>query len=118
MEARPPPQIVVVGVQTLGRLALCAFDLRLLELGRDCTHNARRELFLHTKDVLKLPVETVGPQMHTGCGVDELSGDPHTLSVSPYTTFKHIAHAQLAADLLHINRSSLVGEARIARDDE
>jgi hypothetical protein len=32
--------------------------------------------------------------------------------------FEHVAHAQLAAHLLHVDRAALVGEARVARDHE
>jgi hypothetical protein len=32
--------------------------------------------------------------------------------------FEHIAHAQFARHLLHIDRTPFVGEARITRDDK
>ena len=35
-----------------------------------------------------------------------------------HAAFQHVAHAQLAAHLLHVDRPALVGEARVARDDE
>ena len=56
--------------------------------------------------------------MCSGCGVDELPGDAHAVRRLAHAAFEHIAHAELAADLLHVDRPALVGEGRIARDDE
>ena len=35
-----------------------------------------------------------------------------------HAAFEHVAHAELAADLPDVDRAALVGEGRIARDDE
>ena len=51
-------------------------------------------------------------------GVDQLAGDAHAVAGLAHAAFEHIAHAEFAADLLHIDRLALVGEARIAGDDE
>ena len=56
--------------------------------------------------------------MRSGCGVDELPGDAHAIAGLAHAAFEHVAHAELAADLLHVDRPALVGEGRIARDDE
>jgi hypothetical protein len=40
MNERDPPQIAVIGIKTLGRLAFGALDLGLLQLGCDRTHHA------------------------------------------------------------------------------
>ena len=56
--------------------------------------------------------------MRAGEGVDQLRGDAHPAAALPDRAFEHIPHAELAPDLLHIDRSTLVGEARIAGDDE
>src|SRR5437588_7245935 len=58
------------------------------------------------------------PNVRPGCGVDELSGDAHAIRGLAHTAFEHITHAKLAADLLHVGCPALVGECRIARDDE
>src|SRR5262249_54341391 len=50
--------------------------------------------------------------------LNQLRGNAHATASLAHRAFEHIAHAQLAADLLHINGLALVGEARIARDDE
>ena len=56
--------------------------------------------------------------MAAGRCIDELSGNAHAVRRLADAAFQHVAHAQFAADLLHIDRPALVGEARIARDDE
>ena len=35
-----------------------------------------------------------------------------------HAAFQHVAHAELAPDLLHVDGAALVGEARIAGDHE
>jgi hypothetical protein len=35
-----------------------------------------------------------------------------------HTAFEHIAHAKFATDLLNVDLPALVGESRVARDDE
>src|SRR5438552_7186611 len=56
--------------------------------------------------------------MRAGFGIDQLRGDAHPVAALAHAAFEHIAHAEFAADLLHIDRLALVGEARIAGDDE
>ena len=63
-------------------------------------------------------VEAVGPEMRAGRRIDELAGDPHPLARLAHAAFEHVAHAQLAPDLLHVDRPALVGEAGVARDHE
>jgi len=50
--------------------------------------------------------------------VNQLGGDPHATAGFAHRTLEHIADAELAPDLLHVDRLALVGEARIAGDDE
>ena len=56
--------------------------------------------------------------MRAGRRVDQLRADAHPVPSFANRTFEDIAHAQFAADLFHIDRLALVGEARIAGDDE
>src|SRR5215467_891371 len=56
--------------------------------------------------------------MRGGFGVDQLPGDPNPAAGLPHRTFKDIADAEFAPDLLHIDRLTLVRKARIASDDE
>src|SRR4029077_6836288 len=48
--------------------------------------------------------------------VDELAGNADAVARLAHTTFQHVAHAEVATDLLHIDRLALVGEGRVACD--
>ncbi len=56
--------------------------------------------------------------MHAARRVDQLAGDPHPAARPAHAALEHVAHAELAADLLHVDRPAAVGEARVARDHE
>src|SRR5262249_37488169 len=51
-------------------------------------------------------------------GVDQLRRDPYATPRLAHGAFEHIAHAEFAPDLLHIDGAAFVGEARVAGDDE
>ena len=76
------------------------------------------DLVLHRENVGEIAVVALGPDMIAGLGLDQLRGDPDAVAGFAHAAFEHIAHAQFAPDLLHIDRAALVGEARIAGDDE
>jgi hypothetical protein len=44
--------------------------------------------------------------------------DPHAILVALDRAFEHVADAKLLADLFGVDRLALVGEGRVARDDE
>ncbi|MCY1235083.1 hypothetical protein D9M72_476870 [compost metagenome] len=50
--------------------------------------------------------------------IDQLPGNAQPVTALAHTAFEYVAHAQLLADALGIHRLALVGEARVARDDE
>ena len=54
--------------------------------------------------------------MRAGLGLDQLRGDAHAIGGLAHAALQHIAHAELATDLLYIDGAALVGEARIAGD--
>ena len=56
--------------------------------------------------------------MRASCGVDQLSGDTDAARGLSDAALEDVAHAEFAADLLHVDRPALVGEARVAGDDE
>src|SRR5690348_11810285 len=60
----------------------------------------------------------VGPEMRAAECINQLGSDPHTPAALAYRAFEDIADAEFAADLLHVDRLALVGEARIAGDYE
>jgi hypothetical protein len=49
---------------------------------------------------------------------DQLRRYPYPVAGLAHAPFEHIAHAELAPDVFDRNRLALVGEARIAGDDE
>src|SRR5665213_4150728 len=51
-------------------------------------------------------------------GFDELTGDTHATARLAHATFQYVTDAELAGDLLGIDRFALVGERRVAGDDE
>ncbi len=104
-------QQVVVGIEPLGRLALGALDFGLFEFRRDRDDHARRDLVLQIENVLEATVEAIRPEMRAGRGIDQLSGDPHAVRRLAHAALQHIADAELAADLLHVDAAALVGEA-------
>ena len=75
-------------------------------------------MYVKLENVLQRAVEPVGPQMRAVCRIDQLSCDAHPVSAFSHRAFEDIADPQLAADLLHVDRAALVGEGRIAGDDE
>src|SRR5258705_12605750 len=56
--------------------------------------------------------------MCSGSSLDELAGDTDLAASLPDTAFEHVADAQLSSNLLDFDSLALVGEARIARDNE
>jgi hypothetical protein len=56
--------------------------------------------------------------MRAGHRVDQLPGNTDPIATLAHRAFEHITDAQLAADLLHVNRLTLVRKTRIAGDDE
>ena len=101
-----------------GRLACCTLDLRCPEARLDGGRHRLRDAILQVEHVVQRAVEAIGPDMAGGFRFDQLAGDPQPGAGAAHATFQHVAHAELAAHLTHIHRTPLVGEGRIAGDDE
>jgi hypothetical protein len=56
--------------------------------------------------------------MCAGFRFDQLRSDPHPPTCFAHRAFQHVAHAEFAPDLFHINYLALVSDARIAGDHE
>jgi hypothetical protein len=54
--------------------------------------------------------------MRVGLGVDQLCVDPDLVIRSLDAPFEHIAYAEIATDLLRVDRLVFVGERGIPRD--
>jgi hypothetical protein len=84
----------------------------------DRTDDVARDLILHGEDVAERAVVALGPDMRAGFRLDQLRGDAHARADRAVAALHHVAHAELAADAADVDRASLVGEARVARDHE
>ena len=87
-----------------------------LKVERDC--DPACNLILQCEQVADVVVEPFCPQMRVGRSIDQLGIDAELVARSPDTPFEHIAHAQLPADLLRVDRLVPIGERGIARDHE
>ena len=72
------------------------------------------DLVLHSEQIGGVAVEPLRPEMGVGCRIDQLSADPDLAAGPPDAAFEYIAHAELAADLLCVDRLALVGERGVA----
>jgi hypothetical protein len=73
---------------------------------------------LHRQEIGAARVELGRPKMRPSLGADELGIDAHLVAALPRAPFQHVAHAELPADLCHVDGLALLGEGRAARDDE
>ncbi|OWK22820.1 hypothetical protein AJ87_46050 [Rhizobium yanglingense] len=62
-------------------------------------------------------VKTICPEVGTRRSVDELPGNAQAVTRPPHASLDHIAYVQFASDLLYVYGLTLVGKARIPRDD-
>ena len=106
------------GVEALGRLARGASALPAVERRLDRRRDARGDLVLYGEDVGEVAVVTLGPEMPTSGGFDQLCRHPHPVGGLAHSALEHITHAELAPDVFDHNRLAFVGEARVAGDDE
>src|SRR6516165_4691630 len=75
-------------------------------------------LVLKREQLNHLAIETLSPQMCVALGIDQLGVNADLVARASDTPFKHIAHAQLATDLLRVDGLVPVRERGIARDHE
>jgi len=94
---RKGTQIQIVRVKVFDRLAGRPLDLGLAQLRLDRADHVTCHLVLQGEDIIERTVETVGPDMRSGCRVDQLTSDPHSVARLAHATFEHLTHAQFAA---------------------
>ena len=75
-------------------------------------------LVLHVKQVCDWFVEALSPNVIASFSVDQLRVDANTFAATLHAAFEDVAHVELASDLLHVCGLALVGECRVACDDE
>jgi hypothetical protein len=108
----------VPGAHVRGARARGARALAPQKLGLDRAGDAARDFVLHGEDLGELAVVALRPEVRAGAGIDELRRDPHALARLAHAAFEHVAHAELARGLLHVDGPAFVDKARVARDDE
>src|ERR1700722_14964691 len=84
------------------------------ELVVQCAGETGDDLVLHVEEIGARLVETLGPEMITRFGVDELHIDAHAITAALNAAFDDITNVQLAADLLEIDGLPFVGECGVA----
>src|SRR6516162_6063003 len=100
-----PPENVVEGVGTHGGPRSLSNDQLYIERGCDPTG----DLILQSEQIGCVVVEPLRPQMRVSFSVDQLSGRADLVSPPTDAPFEHIAHTELAADLLCVDRLVPVG---------
>jgi hypothetical protein len=92
--------------------------LRSDQLDAEGVGEAARDLVLQGEQIARVAIEPLGPKMRIGCGIDQLGADADPVARSPDAPFQHVAHTQLAADLLGIDGLVSIRERGVARDHE
>jgi hypothetical protein len=92
--------------------------LGLGELKVECVRQMRDDRVLRLQKIGAGRVELFGPEVSAAAGVDELGVDPRPIAARLHRAFENIAHAQILADRLGVDRLALVSHGRVVRDDE
>jgi hypothetical protein len=78
----------------------------------------RNNGILHLQAVGPVLVELVSPEMRIALGIVELGMHAQPVATRLHAAFEHKAHAQILADLPHIDWLALVSESGRVGDDE
>ena len=90
-----------------------------LGLGKLNFHRARQngdDFVLRLQQIGAWGVELFSPKVRAAASVDELGVDPDLIATWLHRALENIAHAQILADHLGVDRLALVSHGRIARD--
>src|SRR5690348_18177184 len=98
--------IGLIGVEIVGWLGLRPLALCLFEFRENGSDDAGRHLVLQIEDVGQRAVEPVRPDVDARRGDYELPCDAHPAARLASAALQHVAHAELAAYLLHIDRAA------------
>src|SRR3954452_3701489 len=108
----------IVGVETIRPFALDSLDLGIAQTRLKRADHAQGDVVLECKYVVELAVIAFRPEMRAAFGLDQLGADPYALARLANASLQHISHAQVAPRLFGVYGPTLVGKARIVRDDE
>src|SRR5260370_21237026 len=73
---------------------------------------------LNRENVGQIAVVAVGPDVIPRFSLDEVGSNADPIGGLAHAAFEHITHAELSADLLHIDRLAFIGKRRVPGDDE
>lgn len=118
VEDRPTPHGKVYGIHASRPLALRPPAFSCDKLDTNDPGETSGDLVLHIEYIGARLVETLSPEVRTGCRIDQLRVHPDAVTAALHTAFHHIAHAELTADHPCVHRFVLEGESGIACDDE
>src|SRR6516165_11963959 len=85
------------------------------QLGVEAHRASLRNLVLYPRLIAGIAVEPLLPNMRVGPSINQPSIDPNMIGRGLNAPFQYIADAQLAADLLGVNRLVPVGARGAAR---
>ena len=77
--------------------------------GLDGPDHLPDDLVLQREQVLEVAVVAVGPEVVPGLGLDQLGGHAEPVARPAGAALEHVAHAELAPDLLDRHGAALVG---------
>ena len=109
-------QVISFRIDLVATLAPLLFTGRQFHLERG--DDGAGHFVLNLEDVFNSTVVAFGPEMTACRSVDHLGVDPDPIGGTANAAFKHVANAEIAADLADIRRPALIGEGGIAGDDE
>ena len=91
---------VVQRVGMLGRPG----SLRSDQFEAERVREPARDLVLQGEQIAGVAADALGPQMGVGLGIDQLGTDADLIARPPDASLEHIAHTEIAADLLGVDR--------------
>ena len=115
------PQATLVSFpcpQAFRRLAQRPSLFRFGDSRSDSPDDRKRDLVLHGEHIGQIAVVAFCPHVVAGLGVYELCGRTDPLTAATHAALQDVAYAEFVPDLFHVDRATLVAEARIAGDDK
>ena len=83
--------------------------------GRD---DLGRHIVLEVENVVECAIVLVCPHVASGLGLDQPAQSPECDRRPANAALEHISHPKLSGDLAHVDRFALMGERRVASNDE
>src|SRR6266851_5109288 len=99
-----------VSAETVGSAPDRLRVLHSLDLRRDLGHDDSGYFFLYREDVFPHAVVALGPDLIAAQRVDQLAGHTNSIGGLADAAFQHIADTEFPADLMDVERLSLVEE--------